>query len=873
MADQRKKREEDLARELQSHLELEAEEQAERCASPEEARVAARLALGNTTSIQEATRAAWGFVWLEELAQDLRYGCRALRESPGFATVAILTAALGIGANTSIFSVVHAVLLHPLPYRHAERLIVPSNVREESMIALGVADFEYAQWRDQAGIWDGIAAYAGRRFTLSGNGDAEELRGEAVTPGFLRTLGIAPAIGRDLTAADAAARGGQVALVSDRLWKQRLGGDASVLSKTMTLDGKLYTIAGVLPRNFEFPENADVQILVGLSEPGAPTPNGAIYFYNVLARLKPGVTIAGAQTALESLDRRLEPSFPAFLRRSRTKAEVRVVSLQDKLVDNVRPALIVLAGAVGLVLLIACVNISNLLLARAIARQKEIAVRVALGASRGRVARQLLTEGLLLGAGGGAAGLALAYAGVAVLRAIAPTGVPHMENAGISGTVMAFNLTVALVSGVLFGLAPLRGASGIDPETALRQTTRSATGCRAHRRLENLLVVCEVAFALILLAGAGLLVRTFATLTAIAPGFQPDHVLTAQLSLPYWKYRTAESRLEFLDTLLEKVRSGPGVSAASAVGCLPYSGPNMTTAIEVEGRPAPSKDGTAEQVAVNTVASDYVRTLRVPLLEGREIDESDRDGRPEAVVINRTLARQYFPGVPAVGRRIRLSESQDWMTIVGVIGDLKQSGLVSEVRSELFQSAKQGERAGSARMLSIRSEVDSRALIPWLRQVIAGIDKDIPPPEIETMRERMAALVATQRFVMRLLGLFAGLAILLAAIGIYSVLVYSVERRAHEIGIRVALGARRGQIIGLVMSRGLRLSVVGSAIGTAGGLLLTRYLKSLLYGVTPHDPLTLGVGCAVVIVVAVAAAYFPARRAVGQNAVATLRGE
>ena len=873
MADSRKKREEDLQRELQSHLELEAEEQAARHSSPREAHYAARRALGNTTSIQEATRAAWGFAWLDALAQDLRYGCRALRQSPGFAVVAILTAGLGIGANTSIFSVVHAVLMHPLPYRHSERLIVPTNVGQENMIALGVADFEYAQWRDQAGIWDGIAEYSGRRFTLSGNGGAEEFRGEAVTPGFLRTLGVAPALGRDLTAADAAPHGGQVALVSDRFWKRHLGGDASVLSKTMTLDGKLYTIAGVLPRDFEFPENADVQILVGLSEPGAPTPNGATYFYNVLARLKPGVTVAGAQTALQSLNRRLSPSFPVFLRKSRENAQIRVVTLHDKLVDNVRPALIVLAGSVGLVLLIACVNISNLLLARAIARQKEIAVRVALGASRGRVARQLLTEGLLLGAGGGAAGLALAYAGAAVLRAIAPTGVPHMENAGISGAVMVFNLTVALVSGVLFGLAPLRGASGIDPETALRQTTRSATGSRKHRRLENLLVVCEVAFALILLAGAGLLLRTFATLTALAPGFQPDHMLTAELSLPYWKYRGEESRLAFLDTLLEKVRSGPGVSAASAVACLPYTGPNMTAAIQVEGQPEPAKDATADQVAFNVVASDYVRTLQVPLLEGRAIDETDREGRAETAMVNRTLARRYFPGVSPVGARIRLSGSQDWVQIVGVIGDLKQSGLASEVRPEVFRSARQGERAGSARLLAIRSSADPRMLVPWLKQVIAAIDKDIPPPEIDTMRERMAELVATQRFVMRLLGLFAGLAILLAAIGIYSVLVYSVERRAHEIGIRVALGARRAQIIGLVMSRGLRLSLVGSAIGTVGGLLLTRYLKSLLYGVTPHDPITLVAGCAVVIAVAAAAAYFPARRAVSRNPIATLRAD
>ena len=869
----RKKREDDLERELRSHLELEALEQGDAHASPEEARNAARRALGNTTLIRESTREAWGFTWLNEFTQDLRYGCRTLNHSRGFAAVAILTAALGIGANTSIFSVVNAVLMHPLPYPDAARLYTPVNVSNENFMGLGLLDFQYAAWRDQAGVWDGIAAFTGRQFTITGDGDPEKLHADAVTPGFLRTLKIVPSIGRDFSAADAEPRGGHVAIISYSLWKSRFAGDPAILSRTMTLDGKLYTIAGVLPREFEFPSNSDIAVLVAMSEPGAPTPNGPIFFYNAIARLKPNVSLNQAQAALAVIDQRLQPAIPAHLRALRLGEHMRLVDLHYRLVGEVRPALLVLSGAVALVMLIVCVNISNLLLARAISRQKEMAVRIALGAGRGRVVRQLLAEGTLLATSGGLAGLALAFGGVALLRAIVPPDVPHIASAGISGAVLAFNLAVAVLSGLLFGLAPVRGLSGVDPETALKQTARSTTGGRRHRRLENLLIVSETAFALILLAGAGLLMRTFSGLTAISPGFQPDNVLTAQLSLPFWKYPTVERQRAFQETLVEKMRTRPGVTAAGAVACLPYDGPMMTSNLEVEGRRPPRDDGSAEQVAMNFTSGDYFRALRIPVLEGRALDPGDVAGRQNVVVVNRTLATHFFPGVSAIGARIRLSQAKDWLEIVGVIGDLKQHGLAGEVRPEMFQPAAQSQDGGSTSMLTLRSSVDPKALIPWLRALILEADKDLAPPEIEPMRTRMASLVATQLFVMRLLGLFAGIAIALAAVGIYGVLVYSVERRTHEIGIRMALGARRSQIMGLVMSRGLRLAIVGSLIGTAGGLILTRYLKSLLYGVTPHDPLTLSAGCAVVIVVALVAAWFPARLAVRQDPISTLRSD
>jgi putative ABC transport system permease protein len=868
----RRQFERDLDEEMRLHKELRQQEYRKAGIDPESARYQAQRQFGNDTLLKEVSREMWEWHSVEILLQDLRYGLRMLAKSPGFIAVAVLTLAIGIGANTSIFSVVHAVLLRPLPYKHAERLVSPVNVAKDNFMGLGVADFQYATWRDQTGIFDGIAAYAGRDFTITGSGEPEQLKAQAVTPGFLRVMGIAPMVGRDFIPRDAAPRGGQVALLSYPLWIRRFGGDSSILSRQLTLDGKPYSVAGVLPRDFAFPENTNVTLLVALSEP-AEQPSGAIYFYSVIARMRQGVTAEHAEADLALINKRLEPAYSQRLGRTEAGAQTRLIGLHDRLVGNVRPALLVLAGAVGLVLLIVCVNVCNLLLARAIARQKEIAVRIALGAGRARVLRQLLTEGMLLAAGGGLAGLAFAFGGVKLLLAIAPAGVPHIDEAQISAAVLGFNLSIATCAGLVFGLAPARAASGIDPETALKQTVRSASSSRRQRRLENLLIVSETAFALVLLAGAGLLMRTFAGLTAIAPGFHPENVLTVRLSLPYWKYRTAERQRAFLDALMQRVRSGPGVDAVSAVACLPYGGFVLTGALEIEGRSTPGPDPHANNVAVNYAVGDYFRSMGIPIKEGRPINSFDQPGRPSVAVVNDALIHRFFPDGHALGSHIRIEGVTDWLQIVGVAGNVKQSGLASEPRAEIFQSAAQAESGSSAQTMAIRSTADLRILIPWLRSQIAELDKDLAPPEIETMRAKMASLMASQVFVMRLLALFAGIAITLAASGIYSVLVYSVERRSLEIGIRLALGAKRADIMGLILGRGLRLSLAGAAAGTIGALGLTRFLKTLLYGVTPHDPVTLAAGCILVVLVALSAAYVPARRAMKQEVIATLRAE
>ncbi len=439
----------DLEDEMRMHISLRAQQQTEAGIAPDEARHVAQRRFGNALLLKETSREVWGWRWLEILLQDLRYGLRILAKSPGFTAVAVLTLALGIGTNTSIFSVVHAVLLRPLPYKHAERLVSPVNVAKDNLMGLGVADFQYATWRDQTGIFDGIAAYAGRDFTITGSGEPEQLKAQTVTPGFLGVMETTPMVGRDFTPRDAVPRGGQVALLSYPFWMRRFGGDRSILSRQLTLDGKPYSVAGVLPRDFEFPENTDVSLLVALSEP-AEQPLGAIYFYSVIARMRQGVTAERAEADLALINKRLESAYSQRLGRTEAGAQTRLIGLHDRLVGNVRPALLVLTGAVGLVLLIVCVNICNLLLARAIARQKEIAVRIALGAGRAGVLRQLLTEGMLLAAGGGLAGLAFAFGGVRLLRAMAPAGVPHIDEAQINAVVLGFNLSIALCAGLVF---------------------------------------------------------------------------------------------------------------------------------------------------------------------------------------------------------------------------------------------------------------------------------------------------------------------------------------------------------------------------------------------------------------------------------------
>jgi putative ABC transport system permease protein len=869
----KRRSDDDFRREIEAHVSFETDRSIADGMSPEEARAAAIRRFGNVTAARERFYESGRIMWLDELRHDIRDAIRAFRRSPGFTAVVVFTLAIGTGANTAIFSAVYAVLLRPLPYPHAEQLVRLADVCDIADVSGdNLPDFQYAAWRDQARIFAGIAAYTIRRPTITGAGDAEQLRAAQVPPAFLRTLGASPFIGRDFAAGPGGDAGTGVALLTYSLWRTRFGGDRAILSKQLMLDGKPYSIAGVLPPDFEFPGVARVRLLIAMPEP-APQPNGALHFYSVIARLKPGVAVQRARADLRLINRRLAPSQLRTLGQFKL-SDTSVTGLHDQIVGDVRPALLALAGAVAMVLLIACVNVSNLQLARAITRQREMALRIALGAARGRILRQLLTEGILLALAGGAAGLALAFGGVRLLAAIAPAGVPHLQDAGIGAIVFAFNSGIALGAGILFGLAPFRFASATDPDIALKEAGRTASGSRTHRRLENLLVVSETALALILLSGAGLLLRTFAAYNAIEPGFRPDDVYVARLVLPSWRF-PGERQRAVLETLLQSVRSGPTVEGASLVGSEPYGGlSSWSAALEIEGRPRRDRTALgADSVTVNSAAGDYFRVMGIPVLQGRGIDESDRAGRTAVAVINEKLARQFFPHGHAVGSRVRVGAETRWREIVGVARDMKQRGLASEPRAEIWLAAAQEEDGYSAQTLVVRSPSNPNRLLPWLRTRIAAVDRDLPQPEIRTMRSQMALLIGSQVFVLRLLATFAAIACALAAVGIYSVLAYSVERRHHEIGIRVALGANPSRVAGLVVGRGLRLAVAGAALGFAGAIGLTRYLNSLLYGVTPHDPVTLAAACALLVCIALGAAWLPARRAMNQDAAAVLRAE
>lgn len=856
--------ESEMDREVAAHLALLAEDFERSGMAPSEAHHAALRAFGGVELAREASRDARSFVWIEQASQDLRHALRSFTKSPAFALGVILTAALGIGANASIFSLVHAVLLQPLPYRDADRLMT---------IAGGpTGDFRYGAWRTQATVFDGMAAYMGRRHIMTGSGEAEQVLAHVVTPTFLSVLGVAPVLGRDFDNGDAQPRGGDKALISFRLWKNRFNGDANVTARGLQLDGKPYTIIGVLPRDFAFPDKTQPALLLAMSEP-PPQPTGAVYYLKVIARLKPGVNPDRANRDLSLIDAKLKLAFPKQFSRGPRGAPRQLQSLREGLTGDARPALLVLWVAAGLVLLIVCANILNLLLARGLSRQRELAVRMALGADRARVARQLLTEGMLLSVAGGATGLAVAGFAVPGLLAMAPADVPQLADARVNSTVLFYTTGITMLVGLAFGLWPIRGLSGVQGRLALKQASRSLTASREQRGLESVLVVCEAALAFILLTGAGLMIQTLTTMTAIPPGFDPSNVVTGRLSLPYWKYaESGRSPVEKVAEIMTKLRDGPGVESVGAVAALPYGGFVMSSGLEIAGQP-PLPEG--EEVPVNFAAGEYFQTMRIPLLAGRTWDRGDTAGRPAVSVVTEELVRRYFHGQAraAVGARIRVKGVTPWLDVIGVVGDVKQAGLATPPKPMVYQPAAQSESGDSASTIVVRSSADPRVLLPWIRSLVLSLDTDLPPPDLATAQANITGLLASRVFLMRLLTAFAIVAILLAATGIYCVLAYSVERRLKEIGIRMALGAQSGQISAMILRRAVMLALGGTAVGVAGGWGLGRYLEASLYGVTPHDPATFAAGASLLLLVGVAAGYLPARAAAQQDVLSVLKIE
>jgi putative ABC transport system permease protein len=791
---------------------------------------------------------------------ELRFALRRLRQSPGFTLVAVLTLALGIGANTAIFSVVNGVLLRPLPYLKPSELVTLKSQQsgpELADIAAQTKSFESI-----GGVGIQAADYAGATEPI-------QLELGLVGGDFFQVLGTRAALGRALTAEDDRFGGPQIVVLTNELWQRQFGGDRSVLGRSVTLAGQSYTVAGVLPADFRSPRGAlDAFVPVHVFYPLAAKSRGA-HLLRVYARLRPGLTIAQAQSELRVIDRRLAVANPD----ENKNRETTLVPLRDHLVGDIRPALLVLFGAVGLVLLIACANFANLLLARTSTRRQELTVRAALGANRAQLIRQVLMESVLLALLGGAAGLLLGSWGIDALLALRPEDLPRVENVHLDGFVLAFTFLLALATGVLFGVLPAWEATRLQIGGVLSAGGRSVTGGRSVFR--SFLVVAELALALALLIGAGLLGRAFSRLTSVAPGFNVDHVLTMRVELPEARYRAVAPQTHFRDQVLENMNALPGAQAAM-ISELPLGGNAISHNFLIEGRP-PLAKGDEPELYNRSVAGDYFKVLGIPLLRGRTLDRDDRAGVPAVGVINEAMANTYFPQADPIGARIRWARSEgvDWITIVGVVGNVRHFGLAAPEEPAIYtpyaQSAQEWKRWSE--IVVKTTGASSPELVRQLKAAIWKADPLIPVTEIRPMTKVLAVSLAEQRFNTLLLAIFAGVALLLAGVGLYGVLAFLVTQRTREIGIRVALGAQARDVMRLVLRQGMTLSFAGVAVGVALSLAGTRVLAGLLYGISPTDPATFATLAILLVFVALLACVVPARRAMRVDPIIALRHE
>jgi len=796
---------------------------------------------------------------MQTLWQDLRYGARMLLKNPGFTLVAVITLALGIGANTAIFSVVNAVLLRPLPYQEPERLV---SFRSNQSV-LDVADVK--AWSQS---FAEIGGNTQQPLDYTGSGEPLQWVAGLVTGEFFRTLGAQPLLGRVITEEDDRRGGPFVIVLGHALWRRQFGAEPGVVGKNVMLSGNSYTVVGVMPADFKAPRGeteawAPVQVV----NPIAAAYRG-VHFLQAYARLKPGVTLAQAQIEMGAIDKRMAEAFPAENKRRQTA----LIPLHDRVVGQVKPALLVLFGAVGLVLLIACVNFANLLLARAAARGQELVVRVALGARRRRLTRQLLTESVLIAMLGGAAGVALAIWGVDLLVAMKPADLPRLEAISVDARALLFTLAVSVLTGLVFGLAPVWQAARVNVSDALKEGGRGEAGAAKHR-LRSALVVIEMALALVLLAGAGLLIRSFWQLRNVQPGFNPDNLMTMRIELPESRYQRAPAQAQYRRALLEEVNSLPGAQAA-LVSETPLSGEYLTHDFLVEGQQLSA--GEEPDVQTLSVEGDYFRVMQIPLLSGRDFTSQDNENAPLVGIINRSLARRFFNEEDPLGKRVRWArgDPKNWITIVGVAGDIKHSGLDEPEEPALYTPYPQSGAAWKRWMnLVVRSESDAAELAGAVKSRVWRVDGLIPVTRARTMMEVMGASVEARRFNMLLLGVFAAVAMLLAAVGIYGVMSYAVTQRTREIGVRIALGARPRDVIGMVVVRGLILTSIGAAAGVALSLALTRLMSGMLFGVGAKDPLTFASVSLLLAGVALLACYIPARRAAKVDPMVALRCE
>lgn len=811
------------------------------------------------------------------LAQDLRYALRQLRKSPGFTAVALITLALGIGANTAIFSVIDAVVLRPLPFHNPGRLVAIKTTQPGRRDDIGVSYPAFLDWRSQNHAFEGLSAFRVDDFTLTGRGEPLHLTGAVVSANVFSLLGVNPALGRNFVdAEDKPVSTGMPVVLSYHFWQERLGSDPNILGQNLTLSGKSFTVVGVMPSGFQFPvQSTPVEFwtTIGLdmeSVKGNPpmTSQRGVAYLDVIARLKPHVTRAQAEAEMSRIQDGLNRQYPE----NRPKGIAIIPEIND-VVGNVRSGLYILFAAVGLVLLIACANLSNLLLARATARSREISVRTALGATRWAVVRQLLTESLLLAGIGAAAGLAFAVWAIRLLTALAPEQLPRVSESGLKPEVLAFTGAVAVLTSLLFGLVPALHATQRNLAASLNEGGRSGSESRERRKLKDAFVVIETALAVVLLAAAGLLLRSLRGLGRVDPGFAKDHVITFGLDLP-GRYGHLQ-RVQFYERLLAEIRSLPGVRSASAAFPLPLSADGVKTTFDVEGRPI--KPAELPVTTLHLVDDDYFHTLGIPLIAGRQF--APQDGAPEAmpvVVISHRLAAQIFPGENPIGKRIRPNissgpEDAPMRRIVGVVGDVKAEGLSAPPIAESYIPYAQLPFAPMSVM--VRANGDPLEMVPVLAKEVQSVDQDLPLLHVRTLGEYVGDSIADTRFETVLLGSFGALAFVLTAVGLYGVISYMVLQRTREMGLRLALGANRGTILGMIVKSGVRLAGAGIGIGIVAALLLTRLIASLLYGVSPSDPVTFFAIPVVLIMMAVIASYIPASRAAKVDPIVALRYE
>ena len=815
------------------------------------------------------------------LMQDFRYGLRMLRRSPGFAGVAVMALALGIGANTAIFSVVNGVLLHPLPYGEPDRLIRLSESSPD-FATMSVACPNFLDWRDQNRSFAGLASYRWEDYDITGSGQPEHASGKMVSADFFRVLGVHPVLGRDFDPRTDRFGTAPVALIGGGLWGRRFGANPAVLGSQITLTGRSYTIVGVVPAGFELQGRADVYTVMEQWDDVVARSREMHPGMYVAGRLKPGVTQAQAQSEMTAIAARMAEAYP----KSNAKHGVNVTPLERVIVGESRSTLMVLLGAVGFVLLIACANVANLLLSRFTGRQKEIAIRAAIGAGRGRVIRQLLTESVLLALGGGAAGLAIAAWGTRAVLAAAPGGLPRMENIGVDGRVLAFAVAVSVLTGIVFGLAPALNVAGTD----LNETLKEGRGVSAgRRRLRNLLVVSEVAAALVLLCGAGLMLRSVWNLLRLNPGFDAGHVLTFSLGQsPANANSSGERVLQAVEQTVDRIQNAPGVKSAGITSMIPLGGSDNEMPFYVNGRPRPASQGDMLWALLYTTDPGYLKTMGIRLLRGRYIERRDMHRGAHVAVIDEVLARSVFPHEDPLGKSLVIgdvsgslgAEATAPIEIVGVVGHVTQWGLDRDagarVRSQLYLPVSQIPEQFLRGMIGssvfvVRTAADPLSALAPVRGAVLAAGNDQPVYAARTMNEIVSASIADRRFSMLLLGIFAGLALFLAAIGIYGVIAYNVALRTREIGICVALGARQRDVLRAVVGQGMLPVAAGLGIGMAAALGLTRLMAGMLFGVHAGDPVTF-LGVAVVLsAVALAATWLPARRAAGVPPLAALR--